>query len=329
MFSIALLLLTTASTVLGHGYVQEITASSGSYTGYLPYNDPSTIPTPQRIVRKIPGNGPVQDVTSIDIQCNSGAVPAPKIAQVMAGTNVALNWTTWPSSHIGPMIIYMARAPSDVTSWSPGTSAVWFKVDEAGLSNGKWAATDILTENKSIYTFRVPASLKAGQYIIRRVHEIIALHSAGSQGGAQFYPSCTQVEVTGSGTEIGPAELVAFPGAYKATDPGILFDAYSGATTYIIPGPPVWNGGASSVSSISPTGAMATPASTIHATALTTNTATHPTTTQVSSPVSTTTPTGSAIAQYGQCGGKTYTGSTSCASPYTCKALNDYYSQCL
>lgn len=32
---------------------------------------------------------------------------------------------------------------------------------------------------------------------------------------------------------------------------------------------------------------------------------------------------------YGQCGGKDYKGPTKCASPYTCKKQNDYYSQCL
>ncbi|KAK6542360.1 hypothetical protein TWF694_006319 [Orbilia ellipsospora] len=34
-------------------------------------------------------------------------------------------------------------------------------------------------------------------------------------------------------------------------------------------------------------------------------------------------------AQYGQCGGIGWTGATSCNSPYTCKSLNPYYSQCL
>lgn len=85
------------------------------------------------------------------------------------------------------MITYMAKAPSDITAWLPGTeyvppictfihahifsSAVWFKVAEAGKdASGLWAATDILTENNSIYTFTVPASLAAGQYIVR--HEM-------------------------------------------------------------------------------------------------------------------------------------------------------------
>ncbi|KAI0186344.1 acetylxylan esterase [Xylaria flabelliformis] len=44
----------------------------------------------------------------------------------------------------------------------------------------------------------------------------------------------------------------------------------------------------------------------------------------------TATPTsGSGGAQYVQCGGIGWTGATACASPYTCKKLNDYYSQCL
>ncbi|KAI0077415.1 Arabinanase/levansucrase/invertase [Panus rudis PR-1116 ss-1] len=35
------------------------------------------------------------------------------------------------------------------------------------------------------------------------------------------------------------------------------------------------------------------------------------------------------VAQYGQCGGIGYTGPTTCASPFTCKVQNDWYSQCL
>nr|pir cellobiohydrolase (EC 3.2.1.91) - Corticium rolfsii (Strain AHU9627) [Agroathelia rolfsii]BAC81967.1 cellobiohydrolase [Agroathelia rolfsii] len=39
--------------------------------------------------------------------------------------------------------------------------------------------------------------------------------------------------------------------------------------------------------------------------------------------------TGSPVPAYGQCGGQSYTGSTTCASPYVCKVSNAYYSQCL
>lgn len=36
-----------------------------------------------------------------------------------------------------------------------------------------------------------------------------------------------------------------------------------------------------------------------------------------------------AVAKYGQCGGKEYSGSFVCASGSTCQYQNDYYSQCL
>jgi dihydrodipicolinate synthase/N-acetylneuraminate lyase len=47
-------------------------------------------------------------------------------------------------------------------------------------------------------------------------------------------------------------------------------------------------------------------------------------------PVTTTQPpaTGT-VAQWGQCGGQGWTGGTVCVSPYTCKAANQWYSQCL
>ncbi|CAE6501649.1 unnamed protein product [Rhizoctonia solani] len=369
MLYVLSLLFATATTVLGHGYVQEVVTSSGTYTGYLPYTDPYMSPAPERIIRKIPGNGPVEDATSIDLQCNgysaggvAGSAPAPKVAVAAAGTQVALNWTTWPDSHAGPIITYMARAPSDITQWSPGTDAVWFKVAEEGYENGKWAATDILTgENNGIARFTIPTSLKAGQYLIR--HEIIALHAAYSYPGAQFYPSCIQVEVTGDGTETGPTELVAFPGAYTASTPGIVFDMYKGGD-YPIPGPSVWTGGAgspassasaSSVSSavvsaspassapVTETSVAATTASRTSAGATTTTpavqtpasaTGTTATPTSASGSSSAAAPSPSAsvsgtVAQYGQCGGLTYTGPTTCASSFTCKKSNDYYSQCL
>lgn len=55
--------------------------------------------------------------------------------------------------------------------------------------------------------------------------EHIALHTASSAGAAQFYLSCGQVTITGGGSG-KPGPLVAFPGAYKATDPGILINIY-------------------------------------------------------------------------------------------------------
>ncbi|RPB08473.1 hypothetical protein P167DRAFT_608728 [Morchella conica CCBAS932] len=56
------------------------------------------------------------------------------------------------------------------------------------------------------------------------------------------------------------------------------------------------------------------------------------TTTTSSTAAATTTATTSgctAVAKYGQCGGVTFTGCTSCVSGSTCNKLNDYYSQCV
>ncbi|KII84165.1 glycoside hydrolase family 61 protein [Plicaturopsis crispa FD-325 SS-3] len=235
------------STANAHGYVQDVVIGSTHYTGYLPYSDPYYDPVPERVIRPIPGNGPVTDLTLIDLQCNGysaggvvGSSPAALVAPVAAGSDVKLNWTTWPDSHIGPMITYMALAPSDITQWLPGTDAVWFKVAEAGkTADGLWASTDILSADDSIYTFTVPANLKPGQYLVR--HEIIALHAAYEYPGAQFYPSCLQLQVTGSGTQ-SPTSFVSFPGAYTPDTPGIVYDAYTNTSAYPIPGPPVWTG---------------------------------------------------------------------------------------
>jgi hypothetical protein len=49
--------------------------------------------------------------------------------------------------------------------------AVWFKVDQAGkAADGTWAATTGLYKTNSVYTFKIPSTLPAGQYIIR--HEM-------------------------------------------------------------------------------------------------------------------------------------------------------------
>lgn len=69
-------------------------------------------------------------------------------------------------------------------------------------------------------TVVLPANLAPGGYILRS--EIIALHLGTEMGGAEFYPSCSQLQV--GGTQTGKPnnnELVTFPGAYKDDDPGI------------------------------------------------------------------------------------------------------------
>lgn len=67
--------------------------------------------------------------------------------------------------------------------------------------------------------FTMPSCIAPGDYLLRV--ELIALHSAGTQGGAQFYMECAQVKVTGSGTNTG-SNFVSMPSPYSPTDPGVL-----------------------------------------------------------------------------------------------------------
>jgi hypothetical protein len=88
-------------------------------------------------------------------------------------------------------------------------------------------------------TMTLPTNIAPGGYLIRQ--EIIALHLAETAGGAEFYPSCTQVMIGGSQTGT-PNQTVSFPGAYSDTDPGILdTTVFTAGATYIFPGGPVSN----------------------------------------------------------------------------------------
>jgi hypothetical protein len=188
---------------------------------------------------------PVQDVTSLDIRCNVNGTKAfaPSTLSVAAGSS--LGFTVDPDIyHAGPALAYMAKVPTGQTAanWD-GSGSVWFKVWQVGPVFGGQALTwptdgtilcvqngNLACESNSnvwigatSVTFTIPKNTPSGEYLVRIEH--IALHVAQSSGAAQFYLSCGQVSVTsgGSGT---PGPLVAFPGAYQASDPGILINIY-------------------------------------------------------------------------------------------------------
>jgi hypothetical protein len=88
-------------------------------------------------------------------------------------------------------------------------------------------------------SFTIPKNVPSGDYLIRV--ESIALHQANVVGGAQFYLACAQVKVTDGGNG-KPGPLVSFPGAYKATDSGLILPYSPVPTSYSAPGPAVWEG---------------------------------------------------------------------------------------
>lgn len=303
-------------------------------------------------VRLPQSNSPVTSVTSTDIACNANAHPSSGVCSVMPGDQVTVEMHQQPNDrscaneaiggdHYGPINIYMAKVDDATTA--VGSDANWFKVDEMGLpsNNPDYWATEVLNDNCGHFTFTVPSNIAPGNYLIRA--EVIALHVASSIGGAQFYMSCFQVNVGGSGTASPPT--VKFPGAYSASDPGILINIYTQLNTYQIPGPSpfamaspavantpwpttaTWNTALqpSTVPTTAP-GGVSKP--TAPPSSITSATGAHPSTTISSASSAPAAPTGSTAQQWAQCGGQGWTGATVCASPFKCVVLNPYYSQC-
>ena len=196
---------------------------------------------------------------------------------------------------MGPAITYMAKCPGSCTNYNPGSAAVWFKIKEEGKrAGGAWAADDFMVGKP--YSFTIPKSLANGNYIVR--HELIALHSAYAYPGVQVYPSCFQITLSGGGAETGPAVKVAFPGAYTASTPGIVYDAYQNTGTYPIPGPVVWTEGSGSTPVVSSTASSVKTSSTVVSSIKTSSTVAASTLTK--STTSAAVPTASAAPLYSQ-----------------------------
>jgi lytic cellulose monooxygenase (C1-hydroxylating) len=119
----------------------------------------------------------------------------------------------------------------------------FFKIDEATYDpkTMTWGS-DWLIKNNQSHTVTIPSDIKPGTYVVR--HEIISLHNALNDdfvkkiSGAQFYPSCVKVQVTGDGTATPPGSK--FPGTYTWDEKGILVNIFYRANEYTPPGPPVY-----------------------------------------------------------------------------------------
>ncbi|KAL2133818.1 hypothetical protein VTI74DRAFT_1624 [Chaetomium olivicolor] len=189
-----------------------------------------------RTTTNFQSNGPVTDVNSDQIRCyeRNPGTGARGIYNVTAGQTIAYNAKA-SISHPGPMAVYIAKVPAGQTAatWD-GKGQVWSKIyqDMPKLGGSMtWPSQGA----KSI-SVAIPRCLQNGDYLLRAEH--IALHSASSAGGAQFYISCAQLTVSGGTGTYSPKKLASFPGAYKATDPGIKINIYYPVpTSYTPPGP--------------------------------------------------------------------------------------------
>lgn len=240
-------LLLQSTSVLAHGYVQDLKIGNDWYVGSLPFSDQWKQPPAQRVTWPFyaNGNGPVVDVTKHDIVCNTITTPGALDAPIAAGQQVTFYWTDWPSGHKGPVMTYLGYCGENTpcSSIQDPASLSYFKIDHKGYdkANGRWAAEELIANNNS-WTVTIPSDIKAGYYLIR--HEILALQEAAVPVSGQFYPSCSNLKVTGGGSAL--PQGVKFPGAYSNEDPGIHINIYTGFNgDYVIPGPDVYGGGGS------------------------------------------------------------------------------------
>ncbi|KAF2644496.1 hypothetical protein P280DRAFT_358226, partial [Massarina eburnea CBS 473.64] len=245
-------LVALAATATAHGTVSGIVADGTYYGGYkLDYyyavqngqTPPATVGWSAENLDNGYVGGDRSTYDSPDIICHKNAENSNTTATVKAGGSLAFQWTTWPDSHMGPVITYAANCGGDCGSVDK-TELKWVKVDASGYEDGKWAAIEMISNNNT-YEMTVPSTLAAGKYVFR--HEIIALHGAGSLNGAQNYPQCVNVEITGSGTDNPEGTLGE--ALYTADEDGILFNPYATTITYNIPGPALYGSGSGSSSS--------------------------------------------------------------------------------
>jgi hypothetical protein len=82
-------------------------------------------------------------------------------------------------------------------------------------------ATQKMFDADNTWNVTIPSCIKPGPYVIR--HETMAIQSANEPGGAQFYPQCSQVWISGGTDPIEP-ELVALPGDIQPDSPSVLFE---------------------------------------------------------------------------------------------------------
>ncbi|KAJ5979581.1 Endoglucanase-4 [Penicillium waksmanii] len=349
-----------ATLVASHGHISNIVINGVSYDGWDIGSYPYSSDPPVVVAWGTPNtsNGFISPdaYESDDIICHLNATNAKGHAVVAAGDKISLQWTTWPDSHHGPVITYLANC-GDSCETVDKTTLKFFKIDGVGLVDdtdvpGTWG-DDQLIENNNSWMVEIPPSIAPGNYVMR--HELIALHSAGSEDGAQNYPQCFNLQITGPGSD-APSGVLGTD-LYSSTDPGILVNIYASLSTYVVPGPTLYSGAVSISQASSAITATGTPvtgsgsggASTTGAGTTTTTTSsngassTTSSTTRASTTTSTTTSQsttfatttsssgGSASTQsvYGQCGGSGWSGATVCNLQATCTAYNDYYAQCV
>jgi len=234
--------LLSAATVSAHGHVTHVIANGVEHQGWDPSSGMgygNNFPDVVGWTTTVQDNGFVSKEShgNFEIACHRGASPAALSVNVQAGDVVTLQWDTWPTSHHGPVLDYLASCGSAGCSAADKTALSWFKISEVGVitpgtgDNGIWGA-DLLIANGNKWQVQIPDFIAPGEYVLR--HEIIALHSLGEP---QHYPQCINLVVEGSGST-SPSGVLANALYTDYQD----FNIYQPFDSYPIPGPSLIQG---------------------------------------------------------------------------------------
>jgi cellulase len=74
------------------------------------------------------------------------ATPGKTSVPVKAGSDITLAWDTWPESHHGPVIDYLAKCDGDCSA-AKKESLKFFKLDGAGVldaASNQWASDKLI-----------------------------------------------------------------------------------------------------------------------------------------------------------------------------------------
>ncbi|KAJ5387223.1 hypothetical protein N7509_009764 [Penicillium cosmopolitanum] len=153
-----------------------------------------------------------------DFRCNLGSfsnAAKTEVADVAAGDTIAMKlFYDGSIAHPGPGQVYMSKAPTGNVKEYEGDGD-WFKIwetticDESGdLTSSAWCSYGM-----SQFEFQIPKSTPAGEYLVRAEH--VGLHGA-QDNQAEFFYSCAQIKVTGSGSG-SPSKTYKIPGLYDDT----------------------------------------------------------------------------------------------------------------
>ncbi|KAJ2068144.1 hypothetical protein GGI16_009579, partial [Coemansia sp. S142-1] len=149
-----------------------------------------------------PRLSPVANFTTKEIRCRNsdGTSPKTEYLSVKAGNEFSVVWrhhndtledNMVSPSHRGPCMIYLGKVednPDDIK---------WFKIYDLGFNKdtNKWCS-DVARDNHGRVDVVIPKDIENGKYILRT--ELLALHKAMDPWGAQFYPNCVQLDISGA-----------------------------------------------------------------------------------------------------------------------------------